>query len=144
MYKIWNMMNVRLHLIFLFTCAVLYDVSKRIGVPKLQRQVRAAFKAGMVGKELGPGAVGNGVNHAPPYQGPVNKVEEPLERLMHDELCSSMIVYVLSFSMFRFTPTNSYSLLCWCLGALLNMYTSCLILEMKDILLPKISFAKFE
>lgn len=40
----------------------------------------------MVEKELGPGAVGNGVNQVPLYEDPVNKVEEPLERLMDDEL----------------------------------------------------------
>lgn len=71
---------------FLFTCAVLYVVSKRIGILKLQRQVTAAFKAGMVGKELRPGAVGDGVNQAPVCENAVHKVEEPLERLMHDEL----------------------------------------------------------
>lgn len=47
------------------TCAVLYDVSKCIGILALQRKVTAAFKAGMIGKELRPGAVGNGVNHGP-------------------------------------------------------------------------------
>ncbi|PRQ15927.1 hypothetical protein RchiOBHm_Chr7g0178711 [Rosa chinensis] len=71
---------------FLFTCAVLYVVSKRIGILTLQRKVTAAFKAGMVGKELQPGAVGNGVNHAPVHDNVVHKVQEPLERLMHDEL----------------------------------------------------------
>lgn len=71
---------------FLFTCAVLYVVSKRIGILKLQRQVTAAFKAGMVGKELRPGAVGDGVNQVPVRENVVHKVEEPLERLMHDEL----------------------------------------------------------
>lgn len=71
---------------FLFTCAVLYVVSKRIGILKLQRQVTAAFKAGMVGKELRPGAVGDGVNQAPVRENAVHKMEEPLERLMHDEL----------------------------------------------------------
>lgn len=72
--------------LFLFTCAVLYVVSKRIGILALQRKVTAAFKAGMVGKELRPGAVGNGVNHAPVYDNALRKAEEPLERLMHDEL----------------------------------------------------------
>ncbi|KAK9932513.1 hypothetical protein M0R45_019748 [Rubus argutus] len=77
-------------------------------IDRLQRQVRAAFKAGMVGKELVPGAVGNGVNQAPVYEDPVNKVEVPLERLMQDELRNSifsMIVYVLAFSMFQSTST---------------------------------------
>ena len=35
---------------FLFSCAVLYVVSKRIGVLALQRKVTAALKAGMAGK----------------------------------------------------------------------------------------------
>lgn len=34
----------------LFSCAVLYVVSKRIGILKLQRQVTAAIKAGMAGQ----------------------------------------------------------------------------------------------
>ncbi|XP_050378652.1 uncharacterized protein LOC126795965 [Argentina anserina] len=71
---------------FLFTCAVLYVVSKRIGILTLQRKVTAAYKAGMVGKELRPGAVGNGANHPPVHDNAVHKIEDPLERLMHDEL----------------------------------------------------------
>ncbi|KAL6188902.1 hypothetical protein ACLB2K_040293 [Fragaria x ananassa] len=47
---------------------------------------RCDFKAGMDGKELPPGVVGNGLNHAPVYDNAVRKAEEPLERLMHDEL----------------------------------------------------------
>jgi hypothetical protein len=35
----------------------------------------------MVGKELGPGAVGNGVNQAPVYEDPVNKVEVPFRKI---------------------------------------------------------------
>lgn len=73
--------------IFLFSCAVLYVGSKRIGLLTLQRQVTAAIKAGMGGRaELRPGAVEDVVNPAQVYDNAVHKVEEPLERLMHDEL----------------------------------------------------------
>ncbi|BBH04165.1 Sec20 family protein, partial [Prunus dulcis] len=73
--------------IFLFSCAVLYVGSKRVGLLALQRQVTAAIKAGMGGRaELRPGAVEDVLNHAQVYDNAVHKVEEPLERLMHDEL----------------------------------------------------------
>ncbi|KAM1129706.1 hypothetical protein ACFX13_040175 [Malus domestica] len=72
---------------FLFSLAVLYVVSKRIGLLALQRQVTSAIKAGMVGRaELRPGAVEDAVNHAQAYGNAAHKVEEPLERVMHDEL----------------------------------------------------------
>lgn len=72
---------------FLFSLAVLYVVSKRIGLLTLQRQVTSAIKAGMVGRaELRPGAVEDAVNHAQAYGNAAHKVEEPLERVMHDEL----------------------------------------------------------
>ncbi|KAF3455736.1 hypothetical protein FNV43_RR00378 [Rhamnella rubrinervis] len=50
---------------FFFSCAVLYVVSKRIGLLKLQRTVTAAFKAGTIRQaDFGPGAVENGINPA--------------------------------------------------------------------------------
>lgn len=46
-----------------FSCAVLYVVSKRIGLLTLQRKVTAAIKAGMVGQgEIRHGAVEDGFN----------------------------------------------------------------------------------
>ncbi|KAI9117075.1 hypothetical protein K1719_012074 [Acacia pycnantha] len=62
---------------FLFSIAVLYVVSKRIGVLKLQRKVTEAVKAGLVGQaELKPQAVANDLNL---------HVRDD-EALMHDEL----------------------------------------------------------
>ena len=68
-----------------FACAVLYVVSKRIGILYLQRQVTAAIKAGMAGR----GAVKDGINAAAQVYhdnaGP--HAEVPIfERPMHDEL----------------------------------------------------------
>lgn len=73
---------------FLFSCAVLYVVSKRIGLLKLQRQVTAAIKAGMAGRaEIRPGAVEDGMNVAQAIRdNAVPRVEVPLQRPMHDEL----------------------------------------------------------
>lgn len=72
---------------FLFSCAVLYVVSKRIGLLKLQRSVTAALKAGMAGQgEIRPRAVEDPVNLARVYDNAVPNVEMPLERAMHDEL----------------------------------------------------------
>lgn len=73
---------------FLFSCAVLYVVSKRIGLLKLQRAVTAAVKAGMVRQaEHGPGgAVIDGVNQAQVQDNAVNRLEVPLDRVMRDEL----------------------------------------------------------
>ncbi|EXC27689.1 hypothetical protein L484_009713 [Morus notabilis] len=72
---------------FLFSCAVLYVVSKRIGLLKLQRAVTAAVKAGMVRQvEHGPGAVIDAANQAQVQDNAVNRLEVPLERVMRDEL----------------------------------------------------------
>uniref|UniRef100_A0A2P2PLU0 Vesicle transport protein SEC20 n=1 Tax=Rhizophora mucronata TaxID=61149 RepID=A0A2P2PLU0_RHIMU len=72
---------------FLFSCAVLYVVSKRIGLLKLQRKVTAALKAGMAGHgEIRPKAIEDGVNHALVYENIVPNMEAPLEQPMHDEL----------------------------------------------------------
>lgn len=72
---------------FLFTCAVLYVVSKRIGLLKLQRTVTAAIKAGMAGQgEMRPRGVENGVDIGQAYGNVVRKVEVPLGQPMHDEL----------------------------------------------------------
>ncbi|XP_002528335.2 uncharacterized protein LOC8265712 [Ricinus communis] len=72
---------------FLFSCAVLYVVSKRIGLLKLQRQVTAILKAGMAGQgKIIPQGVGDGVGFAQVYDNAVPQVEIPLEQNMHDEL----------------------------------------------------------
>ncbi|XP_065862949.1 uncharacterized protein [Euphorbia lathyris] len=71
----------------LFTCAVLYVVSKRIGLLRLQREVTSLIKAGMVGQgEIRGRGAENGVRIAQVHQNAVPNVEVPLERLMHDEL----------------------------------------------------------
>ncbi|GAV74893.1 Sec20 domain-containing protein [Cephalotus follicularis] len=68
----------------LFSCAVLYVVSKRIGVLKLQRQVTLAIKAGMAGQAgVEPQAREDSLNL---YDNAIPKVEVPLEQPMHDEL----------------------------------------------------------
>ncbi|GAB2212856.1 hypothetical protein Drorol1_Dr00020854 [Drosera rotundifolia] len=69
----------------LFTCAVLYVVSKRIGLLRLQQQVTSAIKAGMVKEaHLGPGGAGEVkiVNHG----NVVPDVGVQLDNAMHDEL----------------------------------------------------------
>lgn len=67
---------------FLFSCAVLYVVSKRFGILKLQQKVTAAIKAGMVGQaKIGDGAVANGINDNAVYS-----LDVPLDRHMRDEL----------------------------------------------------------
>lgn len=67
----------------LFTCAVLYVVSKRIGILALQRKVTALIKDRMVKEaEVGPEVV-TVMNMA---RNPVNGVQEPLAPVMHDEL----------------------------------------------------------
>lgn len=67
---------------FLFSCAVLYVVSKRFGILKLQQKVTAAIKAGMVGQaKIGDRAVANGIN-----DNAVHRVDVPLDRPMRDEL----------------------------------------------------------
>lgn len=71
----------------LFLCAVLYVVSKRIGLLKLQRKVTAAIKAGMAGQaEIGLRPDGNGINFAQVHENVVPNVDVPLEQRMHDEL----------------------------------------------------------
>ncbi|KAH6770276.1 Sec20 family protein [Perilla frutescens var. hirtella] len=71
----------------IFSLAVLYVVSKRIGILKLQRKVVAAVKAGMAGQEE-IAAIGgrDGVNVAPVHQNMVPDLNVPLEQPMHDEL----------------------------------------------------------
>lgn len=72
---------------FLFSCAVLYVVSKRIGLLKLQRTVTAAVKAGMARRAVnGPGAAVDGINQAQVHDDAVNMLEVPLGRVMRDEL----------------------------------------------------------
>lgn len=44
-----------------FTSAVLYVVSKRVGLLKLQRKISAAIKSGSVGREVA-GIAGEGLN----------------------------------------------------------------------------------
>ncbi|KAG6393447.1 hypothetical protein SASPL_147689 [Salvia splendens] len=74
----------------IFSLAVLYVVSKRIGVLKLQRQVIAAVKAGMAGREViaPPPIVGgrDGVNVVPVHQNMAPDLNVPLEQVRHDEL----------------------------------------------------------
>lgn len=71
----------------LFSCAVLYVVSKRIGLLKLQRTVTAAIKAGMVRQaNIGQDAAEDGINLAPVHDNAIRRVEVPLEQHMHDEL----------------------------------------------------------
>ncbi|KAK7268688.1 hypothetical protein RIF29_21394 [Crotalaria pallida] len=65
---------------FLFSLAVLYVVSKRIGILTLQRKVTEAIKAGVVGRGgLRPQAVADDIN--------LHQVRvDPLDQRMHDEL----------------------------------------------------------
>lgn len=74
--------------LMLFSCAVLYVVSKRIGLLKFQRQVTAAIKAGMARQpEIRPGAAEDVVNLAQVYRdNAAPNMEVPLQRPMHDEL----------------------------------------------------------
>lgn len=65
----------------LFSCAVIYVVSKRVGLLKLQRKVIAAMRAGTIQQAQ---IVGDGMNRVQPNVVPM--VEMPLERPMHDEL----------------------------------------------------------
>ncbi|XP_050219487.1 uncharacterized protein LOC126669892 [Mercurialis annua] len=72
--------------LLLFSCAVLYVVSKRIGLLRLQRQVTAIIKAGMAGHdEIIPRVLEEG-GFAQVYDNAIPKVEVPLEGNMHDEL----------------------------------------------------------
>lgn len=72
---------------FMFSCAVLYVVSKRIGLLKLQRKVTAAIKAGMVGQGdiLPRRGVGDGLDLAQ-YDEAVLEVDVPQDQSMRDEL----------------------------------------------------------
>ncbi|KAG5011568.1 hypothetical protein AAZX31_09G019200 [Glycine max] len=72
----------------LFSLAVFYVVSKRIGLLTLQRKVTEAIKAGMVGQaELRPQAVADDVNlHQVRGNRVPNNAEAPLEQRIHDEL----------------------------------------------------------
>lgn len=71
--------------LMLFSCAVLYVVSKRIGILKLQRQLTAAVKAGMAGKpvevNLLPDRNVENIARVPNVNIPL---EQPVP--MHDEL----------------------------------------------------------
>ncbi|KAL1535648.1 hypothetical protein AAHA92_28405 [Salvia divinorum] len=74
----------------IFSLAVLYVVSKRVGVLKLQRQVIAAVKAGMAGREViaPPPIIGgrDGMNVVPVHQNMAPDLNVPLEQARHDEL----------------------------------------------------------
>ncbi|KAI3469871.1 hypothetical protein Pfo_026534 [Paulownia fortunei] len=71
----------------LFSLAVLYVVSKRIGILKLQRKVIAAVKAGMAGQEeIVPLGGRDDLNVVPVHQNVVPELNIPLEQRMHDEL----------------------------------------------------------
>ncbi|KAJ1437863.1 Sec20 [Sesbania bispinosa] len=71
----------------LFSLAVLYVVSKRIGLLTLQRKVTEAIKAGMVGQaELRPQAVADDINLHQVRGDRVYNAEAPLEQRIHDEL----------------------------------------------------------
>ncbi|KAG8499659.1 hypothetical protein CXB51_006078 [Gossypium anomalum] len=71
----------------LFSCAVLYVVSKRIGILKLQRTITAAIKASMAGKpELARKAVEEGINQGRFDGNVVPDKGLPLQQPMRDEL----------------------------------------------------------
>ncbi|CAM8906114.1 unnamed protein product [Rhodiola kirilowii] len=72
----------------LFSCAVLYVVSKRMGLLKLQRTVTAAIKAGMARKpEVVLQDIEAAINHAPAFENRVGSLVAPQPgNLMHDEL----------------------------------------------------------
>ncbi|GKU85658.1 hypothetical protein SLE2022_251720 [Rubroshorea leprosula] len=72
---------------FLFSCAVLYVVSKRIGLLKLQRTVTAAIRAGMVRQAANaPQAVEDVINAAQFHDNAVPNLEIPLGQPVRDEL----------------------------------------------------------
>ncbi|KAJ6356303.1 hypothetical protein OIU78_004416 [Salix suchowensis] len=72
--------------VFLFSCAVLYVVSKRIGILAVQRKVTAALKAGMAGKgAIKARAVEDAIPRAV-LDNAVPMVEVPVEQAIHDEL----------------------------------------------------------
>jgi len=71
----------------LFSCAVLYVISKRIGILKLQRKVTAALKAGMAGQaEIGLRGNREGINIPHVVDNVIPNLDPPLDRPMHDEL----------------------------------------------------------
>ncbi|KAG8382338.1 hypothetical protein BUALT_Bualt05G0067000 [Buddleja alternifolia] len=73
----------------IFSLAVLYVVSKRVGVLKLQRKVVAAIRAGMVRQEeivVPMVGRGGGLNVVPVHKKLVPPVNIPLEQPMHYEL----------------------------------------------------------
>ncbi|KAK3419803.1 hypothetical protein EUGRSUZ_G00566 [Eucalyptus grandis] len=71
----------------LFSCAVLYVFSKRIGLLKLQRKVTAALKAGMAGQaEIGVRGNQEGINIPHVVDNVIANLDLPLDRPMHDEL----------------------------------------------------------
>ncbi|KAK7303504.1 hypothetical protein RJT34_14411 [Clitoria ternatea] len=75
--------------LFLFSLAVLYVVSKRIGLLTLQRKVTEAIKAGVVGvgqAQLRPQAVVDDMNLHQVRDDRVHNIEAPLEQRIHDEL----------------------------------------------------------
>lgn len=72
---------------FFFSLAVLYVVSKRIGLLKLQRMATAAIKAGMV-KQANqiPRDIEHGRNPVQANDDLIHKVADPQERHVWDEL----------------------------------------------------------
>lgn len=72
----------------LFSLAVLYVVSKRMGLLKLQRKLIEAVKSGTAGQmEIIAGAGRQGANVAQVQMNPaVPELNVPLEQAMHDEL----------------------------------------------------------
>ncbi|XP_016443312.1 uncharacterized protein LOC107768686 [Nicotiana tabacum] len=71
----------------IFSLAVLYVVSKRIGLLKLQRKLIQAVKAGTAGQvEIVPGVGREGANVAQVQMNPAPELNVPLEQAMHDEL----------------------------------------------------------
>ncbi|XP_070011819.1 uncharacterized protein [Nicotiana sylvestris] len=71
----------------IFSLAVFYVVSKRIGLLKLQRKLIEAVKAGTAGQvEIVPRVGREGANVAQVQMNPVPELNVPLEQAMHDEL----------------------------------------------------------
>lgn len=72
---------------FFFSLAVLYVVSKRIGLLKLQRMATAAIKAGMV-KQANhiPRDVDHGRNPVQANEDLIHRIADPQERRIWDEL----------------------------------------------------------
>lgn len=71
----------------IFSLVVLYVVSKRMGLLKLQRKLIEAVKSGTAGQvEIVAGAARQGANVAQVQMNPVPELNVPLEQAMHDEL----------------------------------------------------------